>query len=119
VYTRSADGHYTFLGRNSDMIKAGGIWVSPAEVESCIVELPDVVNAAVVGGDAGDGLSKPRAFVVPSPDAAPGLPERVQAHVRERLAPYKYPRWVHVVDELPTTATGKVKRYLLRRQPLR
>lgn len=117
-YVRDPDGTYRYLGRSDDMLKVGGIWVSPAEVESCIVEMTDVVQAAVVGGDSGDGLVKPRAFVVATPDAPDGLAERVQAHVRERLASYKYPRWVHVVDELPTTATGKVKRYLLRQQPL-
>jgi benzoate-CoA ligase family protein len=116
---RPEDGHLVYLGRSDDMLKVGGIWVSPAEVEACIVELDEVVQAAVVGADGGDGLVKPRAFVVAQPGAdADALPERVQAHVRERLAPYKYPRWVEVVDELPTTATGKVKRYLLRERPL-
>ena len=117
-YVRGADGTYTYLGRSDDMLKVGGIWVSPAEVEACIVELEGVAQAAVVGGDAGDGLVKPRAFVVATAGAQAGLEERVQAHVRERLAAYKYPRWVEVVDELPTTATGKVKRYLLRERPL-
>jgi len=112
-------GHLVHLGRTDDMLKVGGIWVSPAEVEACIVELDDVVQAAVVGAEPGDGLVKPRAFVVATGDAdRAGLPERVQAHVRARLAPYKYPRWVEIVDELPTTATGKVKRYLLRERPL-
>jgi benzoate-CoA ligase family protein len=117
-YVRDADGFFRYLGRSDDMLKVGGLWVSPAEVESCIVELPDVVQAAVVGAETGDGLVKPRAFVVGAPASAEGLGERVQAHVRQRLAPYKYPRWVEVVDELPTTATGKVKRYLLREIPL-
>jgi benzoate-CoA ligase family protein len=116
---RADDGHYVYLGRSDDMLKAGGMWVSPAEVEACIVELDDVVQAAIVGGDAGDGLVKPRAFVVAGSRAdAASLPQRVQDHVRRRLAPYKYPRWVELVDELPTTATGKVKRYLLRDRPL-
>jgi benzoate-CoA ligase family protein len=117
---RPEDGHYVYLGRSDDMLKVGGVWVSPAEVEACIVELGEVVQAAVVGGDAGDGLVKPRAFVVAAPRAATGeLAAKVQAHVRSRLAPYKYPRWVELVDELPTTATGKVKRYLLRERPLK
>jgi benzoate-CoA ligase family protein len=118
-YVVDDDGNYAYLGRGDDMLKVGGIWVSPAEVEACIMEMPDVVQAAVVGADAGDGLVKPRAFVVPSSDAdRDRLPEKIQAHVREHLAPYKYPRWVELVDELPTTATGKVKRYVLRSRPL-
>ena len=118
-YTRDEQGNYVYLGRADDMLKVGGIWVSPAEVEACIVEMPEVAQAAVVGADAGDGLVKPRAFVVATADADhDALPEKVQAHVREHLAHYKYPRWVEVVDELPTTATGKVKRYLLRHRPL-
>jgi benzoate-CoA ligase family protein len=118
-YVRNADGSYTYLGRSDDMLKVGGIWVSPAEVEACIVELDAVVQCAVVGADPGDGLVKPRAFVVAAvAGASADLPAQVQAHVKDRLAPYKYPRWVEVVDELPTTATGKVKRYLLRQRPL-
>ena len=118
-YVREEDGSFVYLGRSDDMLKVGGIWVSPAEVESCIVEMADVVQVAVVGCDPGDGLVKPRAFVVAAAGADPvTLPEKVQAHVREHLAPYKYPRWVELVEELPTTATGKVKRYVLRRRPL-
>ena len=118
-YRVDDDGNYVYLGRGDDMLKVGGMWVSPAEVEACIVEMPEVAQAAVVGADAGDGLVKPRAFVVVTADAdRAALPEKVQAHVREHLAHYKYPRWVEVVDELPTTATGKVKRYLLRQLPL-
>jgi benzoate-CoA ligase len=115
TYCRNADGTYTCLGRTDDMLKVGGIWVSPAEVEACIVEMPDVAAAAVVGAFDESELVKPKAFVVPAAGAdRAGLPERVQQHVRSRLAPFKYPRWVELLDELPTTATGKVKRYLLR-----
>ena len=97
------------------MLKVGGIWVSPAEVEACIIELPEVVQAAVVGATDDQDLVKPKAFVVPAEGADRGaLAGRVQAHVKSTLAPYKYPRWVEVVDELPQTATGKIKRYLLR-----
>ncbi len=114
-YQRNDDGTYTCLGRTDDMLKVGGIWVSPAEVEACIVELPDVVQAAVVGAADDQDLVKPKAFVVPAEGADRGtLAGRVQAHVKTSLAPYKYPRWVDLVDELPQTATGKVKRYLLR-----
>lgn len=115
TYARNPDGTYACLGRTDDMMKVGGIWVSPAEVEACILEMDKVLSTAVVGALDEAGLTKPKAFVVPAPGAAArDLPDAVQAHVRERLAPYKYPRWVSVVDELPQTATGKIKRYLLR-----
>ena len=115
TYVRNPDGTYACLGRTDDMMKVSGIWVSPAEVEACIAEMDSVMSAAVVGALDDAGLTKPSAFVVPAPGAdAAGLADAVQAHVRERLAPYKYPRWVSVVDELPQTATGKIKRYLLR-----
>ena len=115
VYTRSADDTWTFLGRNSDMIKAGGIWVSPAEVESALVEHPDVLEAAVVGGRGADGLETVVAFVVPATGAVPD-PDRLRAHCRERMAAFKRPREIRLVGELPKTATGKVRRFQLRAQ---
>ncbi len=119
TYVENEDGSYTYLGRDDDMLKVGGIWVSPAEVEACIVELETVVTAAVVGAADSDGMIKPRAFVIPASGAdAAALPALVQEHVKSRLAPFKYPRWVDVVDELPLTATGKVKRYILRERAL-
>ena len=115
VYTRSADGYYTFLGRNNDMIKAGGIWVSPAEVESALIEHPDVLEAAVVGDRDDDGLETVVAFVVPRSgrtiDAV-----ALEAHCRERMAAFKRPRRIVATDVLPKTATGKVQRYQLRDQ---
>ncbi|MDG2111566.1 MAG: benzoate-CoA ligase family protein [Actinomycetota bacterium] len=116
TFVQNDDESYTYLGRGDDMIKASGIWVSPAEVEAAIIELPEVVLAAVVGADDPEGLVKPKAFVmlaegVTGDDA---LVVRIQDHVKSTLAPFKYPRWVAFVDELPTTATGKVKRHLLR-----
>ena len=113
VYTRSADGYWTFLGRNTDMIKAGGIWVSPAEVEAVLVEHPDVLEAAVVGSRDTAGLEMTVAFLVARQgrtiDAA-----TIDAHCRERMAVFKRPRQVHVVADLPKTATGKVQRFALR-----
>ena len=113
VYRRSADDHWTFLGRNSDMIKAGGIWVSPAEVESVLFEHPDILEAAVVGTRNADGLEEAVAFVVPRAgheiDTA-----AVDAHCRNLMASFKRPRRLFVVDGLPKTATGKVQRYALR-----
>jgi benzoate-CoA ligase family protein len=115
VYTRSADGYYTFLGRNSDMIKAGGIWVSPAEVESVLIEHPDVLEVAVVGDRDDDGLETVVAFVVPRAGRTIDA-SALEAHCRERMAAFKRPRRIVSTDVLPKTATGKVQRYQLRRQ---
>ena len=115
VYTRSADDHWTFLGRNTDMIKAGGIWVSPAEVESVLVSHADILEAAVVGARNADGLEETVAFVVARAgheiDSA-----AIDAHCRSMMASFKRPRRLFVVDSLPKTATGKIQRYALRAQ---
>lgn len=115
VYTRSTDGYWTFLGRNNDMIKAGGIWVSPAEVENVLIEHPDVLEAAVVGGRTPDGLETTVAFIVPR---SGHTIERaaIDRHCRERMATFKRPRQVIVADSLPKTATGKIQRFALREQ---
>jgi benzoate-CoA ligase family protein len=113
VYSTSADGYWTFHGRNSDMIKAGGIWVSPAEVESVVIEHPDVLEVAVVGSRDDDGLETVVAFAVPRADHTIEAAS-VEAHCRERMAAFKRPRRLVVVDELPKTATGKVQRFALR-----
>ena len=113
VYSTSADGYWTFHGRNSDMIKAGGIWVSPAEVEAVVIEHPDVLEVAVVGSRDEDGLEMVVAFAVPRQGRAIE-PASVDAHCRERMAAFKRPRRLVVVDELPKTATGKVQRFALR-----
>jgi acyl-coenzyme A synthetase/AMP-(fatty) acid ligase len=113
VYTRSHDGYWTFLGRNNDMIKAGGIWVSPAEVEAVLIEHPDVLEAAVVGGRDSDGLETTVAFVVPRAGHAID-PAGIDAHCRARMAAFKRPRRLVVTDALPRTATGKVQRFRLR-----
>ena len=113
MYIRSAEGCWTFLGRNSDMIKAGGIWVSPAEVESVLIEHDDVLEAAVVGARNDDGLETTVAFVV----AASGRtidPAALEQHCRDRMAAFKRPRQIITVDELPKTATGKIQRFALR-----
>ena len=113
VYVRSNDGTYTFLGRNHDMIKAGGIWVSPAEVESALIEHPDVLEVAVVGARNDDGLEEVVAFVVPASGARPD-PAELEQHCRDRMASFKRPRRILVVDGLPKTATGKIQRFALR-----
>ena len=115
-YAKDADGYFWYAGRTDDMIKAGGMWVSPAEVESALAEHPAVVEAGVVGVEDKDELVKPLAFVVLARghSASPALETELKAFVKQRLAPYKYPRWIVFVDELPKTATGKIQRFRLR-----
>jgi benzoate-CoA ligase family protein len=113
VYRVSGDGYWTFLGRNSDMIKAGGIWVSPAEVEGVLIEHPDVLEAAVVGTRNADELEEVAAFLVARQGHEIDI-DSVDKHCRSGMAAFKRPRRVVVVDELPKTATGKVKRFELR-----
>ena len=115
-YVRDEDGYYTYSGRSDDMLKVGGIWVSPFEVESALVSHEAVLEAAVVGHGDDDGLIKPRAYVVPKHPGggSEALAEELKAFVKARLAHYKFPRWIVFVDELPKTATGKIQRYKLR-----
>jgi benzoate-CoA ligase family protein len=115
VYTRSADDYWTFLGRNSDMIKAGGIWVSPAEVESVLVSHPDILEAAVVGSRNAHGLEEVVAFVVARSGRHVDA-DVVDSFCRDLMASFKRPRRLFVVDALPKTATGKIQRYALRAQ---
>jgi benzoate-CoA ligase len=98
------------------MLKVSGIYVSPIEVESTLVSHPHVLEAAVVGCPDDTGLVKPFAFVVPKRDcsADKSLADELQSFVKTRLAPYKYPRWIEFVEELPKTATGKLQRFKLR-----
>ena len=115
-YTRGADGTWTYGGRADDMLKVGGIWVSPFEVESALAAHPAVLEAAVVGCEDRDGLTKPKAYVVlrDAAGAGPELVAELQAFVKSSLAPFKYPRWIEMVGELPKTATGKIQRFKLR-----
>jgi benzoate-CoA ligase family protein len=112
-YVRDAAGYYTYSGRADDMLKVGGIWVAPFEVESALAGHPAVLEAAVVGATDRDGLVKPKAFVVLK-EGASATPSELKAFVKDRLAPYKYPREIELVSELPKTATGKVQRFKLR-----
>ena len=112
-YTRDADGYYTYGGRSDDMLKVGGIYVSPFEVEGCLMTHACVLEAAVIGIADQEGLVKPKAYVVLK-TGQQATAEELQAHVKTRLAPYKYPRWIEFVPELPKTATGKIQRFKLR-----
>ena len=114
-YIRDADGRYSFCGRADDMFKVSGIWVSPFEVESALITHPSVLEAAVVPEADPEGLLKPKAFVVLRPDTrTEGLHEALKEHVKQKIGPWKYPRWIDVVDSLPKTATGKIQRFKLR-----
>jgi benzoate-CoA ligase len=115
-YRRDPDGRYVYGGRSDDMLKVSGIYVSPVEVEAALVTHPAVLEAAVIGRSDSDALVKPKAFVVLKSGhaASEGLAAELKQHVKDRLAPYKYPRWIDFVAELPKTATGKIQRFRLR-----
>ena len=115
-YSVDADGYYTNHGRSDDLLRVSGHWVSPLEVESVLLRHPAVRECAVVARADGDGLIKPCAFVVcaDGATAAPALAAELKALVKDALAPYKYPRWVEFVPELPKTSTGKIQRFKLR-----
>jgi len=112
-YTRDADGYYTYAGRSDDMLKVSGIYVSPFEVEATLVQHPAVLEAAVIGVTDDEGLTKTKAFVVARPGQT-ATEDELKAFVKDRLAPYKYPRTIEFVSELPKTATGKIQRFRLR-----
>jgi benzoate-CoA ligase family protein len=117
-YSQDADGFLWYAGRGDDMLKVGGIWVSPVEVENALVAHPAVLEAGVVGKEDHDRLVKPLAYVVltPGQTASPELGKELQDFVRQTLAEYKRPRWVEFVAELPKTGTGKTQRFKLRQQ---
>jgi benzoate-CoA ligase family protein len=126
------EGYYWYHGRTDDMLKVSGIFVAPAEIENCLLQHEAVLECAVVGNDAGDGLVKPKAFVVlreehtirtrgssdripqQRPDSPADLVEELQAFVKSQLAPYKYPRWIEFVPSLPKNDRGKIDRKLLK-----
>ena len=112
-YVCDQDGYYTYSGRNDDMIKVSGIYVSPFEVEGTLVQHPAVLESAVIGVPDSEGLVKTKAFVVLKPGHEATVQE-LQLFVKDKLAPYKYPRMIEFVAELPKTATGKIQRFRLR-----
>ena len=115
-YVVDGEGYYHYCGRTDDMLKVGGQWVSPFEVESALLGHEKVLEAAVVAAEDARGLTKPKAFVVlregVEPDAV--LVSALQEFVKDRLAPFKYPRWIEFAADLPKTATGKIQRFKLR-----
>jgi len=111
---RDADGYFTYCGRADDLLKVSGKWLAPQEVENCLLQHPAVHEVAVVGIVGEHGLVKPHAFVV-ARERREGLAEELQAFVRGRLEPYKYPREVIFLEALPRTHLGKVDRARLRR----
>ena len=116
TYLQDEDGYYTYCGRSDDMLKVGGIWCSPVEIESCLIEHPKVLEAAVVGRPDEDQLVKPEAYIVLNDpmDAGDELVGELLEHCKTGLARYKYPRWINFSDELPKTATGKIQPFKLR-----
>lgn len=115
-YTQREDGYYVYEGRNDDMLKVSGFWVSPAEVEAALISHDAVLEAAVIAKEDEEKLIKPLAHVVlkPGKTGSTELADELKQHVKSRLAPYKYPRWIEFTNELPKTATGKIQRFKLR-----
>ena len=115
-YFQDEDGYFWYAGRADDMLKVGGIWVSPVEVEATLIKHPAVLEVAVVGKEDSDRLVKPHAFVVlkEPAGATAALADELKGFVRDKIAPYKYPRWIEFVSDLPKTATGKIQRFKLR-----
>ncbi len=114
-YMMDEDGFFFFRGRSDDMLRVGGKWLSPLEVEKAVDSHPAVFESAVVGSTDKDGLVKPYAFVVLAAGNAPSevLKTQIQAHVKARIAAYKYPRWIEFIDAIPKTPGGKIRRYAL------
>jgi len=116
TYYQDEEGYFVYCGRNDDMMKVGGIWCSPFEIEARLIEHPKVLEAAVVARADEDELIKPEAFIVLNDpaDAGHGLEGELLEHCKNGLARYKYPRWFNFVEQLPKTATGKIQRFKLR-----
>jgi benzoate-CoA ligase family protein len=114
---QDGDGNLFLVGRSDDMLRVGGVWVSPAEVEGVIAQHEAVLECAVVGHPDADDMIKPKAYIVLRQGDAPdkeSLAEKLREHVRERLAHIKCPRWFEFIEELPKTSTGKIQRFRLR-----
>jgi benzoate-CoA ligase family protein len=116
TYYRDIEGYYWYCGRSDDMMKVGGLWVSPIEIENTLMEHPAVLETAVVSDVDADGLLKPKAYILLKSEykASDPLKVELQNHVKSKLQPFKYPRWIEFVDDLPKTVTGKIQRFRLR-----
>ncbi|MEK9644778.1 MAG: benzoate-CoA ligase family protein [Alphaproteobacteria bacterium] len=116
TYLQNDEGYFVYSGRSDDMIKVGGIWCSPIEIESRLIEHPKVLEVGVVGREDEDGLVKPEAYIIlkDNSDASDALAGELLEHCKTGLARYKYPRWFNFVEDLPKTATGKIQRFKLR-----
>ena len=116
TYYQDENGYYHYCGRNDDMLKVGGIWCSPFEIEAKLIEHPKVLEAAIVGAPDDQNLIKPKAFLVlKNPeDQSEALENELLQLCKKGLAPYKYPRWFIFKETLPMTATGKIQRFKLR-----
>ena len=115
-YRVTEDGYWIYCGRSDDMLKVSGQYVSPFEVEAALLTHDEVLEAAVVGQEDADRLVKPKAYIVlkNGGGGSSDLADALKAHVRNQLAPFKYPRWIEFVPSLPKTATGKIQRFKLR-----
>ncbi len=115
-YYQDEDGYFYYAGRDDDMLKVGGIWVSPAEVESCLISHSSILEAAIIGRKDKRGMVKPMAFVVANEgiNGSEVLAKEIKEFCKAKIAHYKYPRWIKFVDDLPKTATGKIQRFKLR-----
>ena len=116
TYYRDEEGYFYYCGRSDDMLKVGGMWCSPFEVESALISHPKVLEVAVVGRADEAGLTKPEAWIVLESGCVPSaqLEEDLVQHCKKNLASYKSPRWFRFVESLPKTATGKIQRYKLK-----
>ena len=116
TYYCDDEGYYWYCGRSDDMMKVGGLWVSPIEIENTLMEHEAVLEVGVIGATDADGLLKPKAYIVLKSEfkACDELRTELQSHVKNKLTPYKYPRWVEFVEDLPKTVTGKIQRFRLR-----
>jgi benzoate-CoA ligase family protein len=117
LFTCDDEGFYWFVGRSGDVLKVGGIFVSPVQIENCLLSHPKVKEAAVIGSNDAQGLIKPKAFVTVQRGVTvtAELGGELQQHVKQHLAPYKYPRWVVFLDELPKDNNGKISKKMLKK----
>ena len=115
-FRQDEKGYFWYCGRTDEMLKVSGIFVSPTEIENCLLEHASVVECAVIGAADEQGLVKPKAFVVAAEGVllGPEFQEELKSYVKERLAPYKYPRWIEFRNELPKNERGKMDRKALK-----